>query len=41
MGKIPEALDAYKLAETLFRKMGARERADVLLDGIKKLEETL
>ena len=41
MGKIPEALDAYKLAEKLFRKMGARERADVLLDGIKKLEESL
>ncbi len=41
LGKISDALDAYRLAEKLFRKMGARERADVLLDGIKKLEETL
>lgn len=37
-GKIDEALDAYRLAERLFRGMGARERADLLKEGIEALE---
>ncbi len=40
-GKIEEALDAYRLAEKLFRGMGAREKADLLEEGIKILEKGL
>ncbi len=40
-GKIEEALDAYRLAERLFRGMGAREKADLLKEGIEILEGQL
>ncbi len=40
-GKIEDALDAYKLAEKLFRNMGAKEKAKTLQDGIAVLEKRL
>ncbi len=40
-GKIEDALDAYKLAEKLFRNMGAKEKAKTLQDGIAILEKRL
>ncbi len=40
-GKLDDALDAYRLAEKLFRNMGAKEKAKTLQDGIRILEERL
>jgi len=40
-GDIENALDAYRLAEKLFRGMGAKEKANLLRNGIDTLEKSL
>ena len=38
LGRLEDALDGYTLSEKLYRNMGAREKADLLADGIKQLK---
>ncbi len=40
-GKYREALDSYQLALKIFKGMGARERAETVEQGLKKLQESM